>query len=425
MSDEQEDVDPDTLLPSFDRDADLTNVFLDLLSFPTPNPPGDTTDIADYVRAFLDDAEVEYETIAAEPTKPNIVLTVEGHRDETLLFNGHLDTVPFDPDEWEHDPLGEQVGDRIYGRGATDMKGAVAAMLVVARAYAIGDTPPPLDLQFAFVSDEEVASDAGLSTLLEWSAIDADACIVGENTCMQGRHSVTVADRGSIWLTLKARGDSAHGSRPSLGANAIDRLYAAIDHVRGSLSDRSLEIDETMEPIIDESVAFYAPLMGNRDAERLFRYPTVNLGTFDGGTAVNTVPESATARVDVRVTATVDTATVLSDIEECLSSHDHVSIVETSWSTGTMEDPNGPLVSAVADTAASIVDDRIYRRSATGGGDGKMLREAGISTVEFALGTDTAHAADEYLTRDALVANATIYAHVPFALADRFAENDP
>ncbi|MGM0398337.1 MAG: M20 family metallopeptidase [Halobacteriota archaeon] len=422
MSDEQDGTDPDSLLPSLDRDADLTDLFLDLLSFPTPNPPGDTTDIADYVATVLEDADIPYEAITSDPTKPNVVATIPGDRDETLLFNGHLDTVPFDAEDWEYDPLGEQVDDRIYGRGATDMKGALAAMLIVARSFARSDESPPLDLQFAFVSDEEVPSDAGLGTLLEESVIDVDACLIGENTCMQGRHSVTVADRGSIWLTLQARGESAHGSRPMLGANAIDRLYAAIDHLRTSLSNRPLRIDETIEPIIDESVAFYAPLLGETEAERLFRYPTVNLGTLEGGTAINTVPESAIARVDVRLTATVDTATVLSDIRDCLAGHEHVSIVETSWSTGTFEAPDGPLVSAVAETAASVVEDRIYRRSATGGGDVKQLRDAGISTVEFALGTDTAHAADEYLPREALLANAEIYARVPFALARRFSE---
>lgn len=424
MSDEQGPSTRDSVLPSSNPEPELASLLLDLLSIPTENPPGETTEIANYVESYLRDAGIPYEEIASDPAKPNVVATIDGDRDETLLFNGHLDTVPFDGDDWEYDPLGERVGDRIYGRGATDMKGSLAAMLLVARSFEERDEDPPLNLKFAFVSDEEVPSSAGLETLLEHEKLDAHACIVGENTCMEGRHSVTVADRGSIWLTLQAEGESAHGSRPTLGTNAIDLLYEAIDHLRTSLSNRRLTIDETIEPIIDESVEFYAPLMGAAEAERLFRYPTVNVGTMDGGTAINTVPETATARIDVRLTATVDTPTVLSDIRDCLASHDRVAITEASWSVGTYEDPGGPLVSAVADTAEAVVDDRIYRRSATGGGDVKTLRNAGMSTVEFALGTDTAHAADEYLQVDALVANAAIYAQIPFALAKRFAAAD-
>ena len=78
------------------------------------------------------------------------------------------------------------------------MKGAVAAMLTTARTYVETDTTPPVTLRFAFVSDEETGGDAGLAALVAANRIKADACIIGETTCEQGRHSVTVADRGSI-----------------------------------------------------------------------------------------------------------------------------------------------------------------------------------------------------------------------------------
>jgi len=124
-------------------------------------------------------------------------VTLPGASDRTLLYNGHLDTVPFDADVWSFDPLGERVDDRLYGRGATDMKGAVAAMLFAIRAFTETDIEPPVDLAFAFVSDEEVGGDAGLPALLEADRLEADACVIGEPTCEVGRHSVTVADRGA------------------------------------------------------------------------------------------------------------------------------------------------------------------------------------------------------------------------------------
>jgi succinyl-diaminopimelate desuccinylase len=94
-------------------------------------------------------------------------------------------------------------------------------------------------------------------------------------------------------------------------------------------------------------------------------------------------------------------------------------ISEASWSIGTYVDPTNPVVAATTAVAESVSGERVYRRSATGGGDAKNLRNAGIPTVEFGVGTDTVHAVDEYTTVDALVANATVYASLPWAYAER------
>ncbi|MFW5938564.1 MAG: M20 family metallopeptidase [Halanaeroarchaeum sp.] len=399
----------------------LVDRTLDLLSYETGNPPGTTRDVMDHLESLLTDLGLDVDRFAVDGAKPNLIATLPGTGDATLCYNGHLDTVPFDREEWSTDPLGDRQGDRIYGRGATDMKGAVAAMVEVARAYAETDTTPPVTLRFALVSDEETGGAAGLKALLEGGRVDADAAVIGETTCSNGRHSVTVGDRGSIWLTLAATGEAAHGSRPPMGVNAIDRLYEAVDLVRDSLHSRSLDLDPRLDPIVEDSVAYYAPSMGEETVRDLFLHPSVNLGTFEGGSAVNSVPETARAELDVRLAPGVDTATVLADVRECLDGHEGVEIVDVSWSVGTFEDVDSPLVDATASLAADVTGDRICRRCATGGGDAKKLRNAGISTVEFGLGTDTMHAVDEYTTVEALRGNALVYARLPYALADRLA----
>ena len=395
----------------------LTDLALDLLAIDTSNPPGDTREIAGAIERFLDPLPVEVERVAVDPAKPNLLVRLPGESDRTLLYNGHLDTVPFDAAAWTRDPLGERVDDRVYGRGATDMKGAVASMLFALRAFTATDAEPPVDLRFAFVSDEEVGGDAGLPALLKDGRIDADACVIGEPTCEAGRHSVTVADRGSIWLTLEATGEGAHGSRPMLGVNAVDRLYGAVETLRDRFGSERLEIAPEVEPIVEESVDYYAPTMGAETARALFRYPSINLGVFEGGDSVNSVPQSARAEVDVRLTAGVRTPDVLSRIRACVADCEGIAITDVSWSVGTAERPDSPLVEAVASTAAEVTGERVARRSATGGGDAKTLRNAGIPTVEFALGTDTLHAVDEYVPVDALVGNALVYAQVPSAWA--------
>ena len=395
----------------------LTDLALDLLAIDTSNPPGDTREIAGAIERFLDPLPVEVERVAVDPAKPNLLVRLPGESDRTLLYNGHLDTVPFDAAAWTRDPLGERVDDRVYGRGATDMKGAVASMLLALRAFATTDADPPVDLRFAFVSDEEVGGDAGLPALLKDGRIDADACVIGEPTCEAGRHSVTVADRGSIWLTLEATGEGAHGSRPMLGVNAVDRLYGAVETLRDRFGSERLTIAPEVEPIVEKSVDYYAPTMGAETARELFRYPSINLGVFEGGDSVNSVPQSARAEVDVRLTAGVQTPDMLSRIRACVADCEGIAITDVSWSVGTAERPDSPLVEAVASTAAEVTGERVARRSATGGGDAKTLRNAGIPTVEFALGTDTLHAVDEYVPVDALVGNALVYAQVPSAWA--------
>ncbi|WP_423751805.1 M20 family metallopeptidase [Salinirarus marinus] len=394
---------------------ELVTVSTDLLAVDTSNPPGDTREIVSEIEQFLDPLPVDVEQFAVDPAKPNLIVRIPGESDRTLLYNGHLDTVPFDAEAWTHDPLGERVDERVYGRGATDMKGAMASMLFTIQAFAATDTEPSVDLLFAFVSDEEVGGDAGLPALLENGELKADACVIGEPTCEERRHSVTVADRGSIWLTLEASGEGAHGSRPVLGVNAIDRLYDAVETLRDRFGSSRLEIDPDVEPIIEESVEYYGPSMGEDVARELFQYPSINLGVIEGGDTINSVPQSARAEIDVRLAAGVRTPHVLAGIRDCVADCEGITIADVSWSIGTAEAPDSPLVEAVASTAATVTGERIFRRSATGGGDAKTLRNAGIPTVEFALGTDTVHAPNEYVPVDVLVDNAVVYAQLPAA----------
>jgi succinyl-diaminopimelate desuccinylase len=402
-----------------DGESALLETVLELLSFETPNPPGDTRAVADWTEHYLEDAGLTVDRIVADPAKPNLLATLPGEREWTLLYLGHLDTVPFDETEWTHDPSGEQVDSRIYGRGATDMKGPLGAMLEAVRAFAVTDTTPPVSLALALVSDEEIAGDAGLPTLLDANALDADACLIGETTSETDRYSVTVADRGSIWLTIDATGEGAHGSRPMLGANAIDRLYGAVEMIRTRFGELALDIPAAVEPIIDESVSYYSPKLGQSAARRLFEQPTINLGTIDGGESVNSVPTSARARLDIRLAPGVETPEVLAEIRHCARECDGVELTDVSWSVGTFESLDEPLVEATTALAKRVTGGTVYRRSATGGGDAKKLRNAGLPTIEFALGTDTVHAVDEYTTVDALTGNAELYARLPYELVER------
>lgn len=400
-----------------DRTEEIVETALELIQIDTQNPPGETAAAIDAVDTLLSNHGLDTRRIVADPAKPNLFAQLDGQRDATLLFNGHVDTVPFAADSWTYDPLGERDGEWVYGRGATDMKGPLAAMLDAILVLAEAESKPPVNVAIAVVSDEETGGEVGVRTVLD-QGMSVSACVIGETTCEGGRHSVTVADKGSIWLTLESTGEGAHGSRPVLGRNAIDQLYESIETLRFRFGDRELDLEPAVTPIIQESIEYYRPLMGEQAAGNLFQYPTINLGRFEGGEAINAVPERAKAEIDIRLSPGVQTADTLSNIRTCIRDCDDVSITDLSWSIGTYERPDSPLVTAVTEVASQVTEERIYRRSGTGGGDAKKFRNHGIPTVEFGIGTDTAHAVDEYTTADALRTNAQIFTRLPTVFAD-------
>lgn len=138
-------------------------------------------------------------------------------------------------------------------------------------------------------------------------------------------------------------------------------------HIGPTLLERELATDPEMEPIIDESVGFYEPEPGAEAARSLYRNPTINLGILEGGTAINTVPASACARVDIRLSAGVDTGDVLRLILACLADMDGIELTDLSWTSGTYEPLGTPLVEGSSNAAEHVVDDRVYCRSATAG----------------------------------------------------------
>lgn len=410
MSDEEM---PTPVTWARNRERAAASLALALVGFDTQNPPGHTAEIVDWIEERLRTWDIETERVVADSAKPNLVATIPGESDRTLLFNGHLDTVPYRPGRWSYDPLGEREGDRIYGRGAEDMKGPIASLLLAAGAYAETGTTPPVNVRFAFVADEETGGEAGTATLLDRGAVDPEACVVTETTSAADRRSVTVAERGKLWLTLEARGRAAHGSRPMLGINAIDRLDDAIEACRDSIDGRRLSIDPVLNPVIEESVDYYAQAVGRETARAMFERPTTNLGTFNGGEAINSVPERAVAELDVRLTPGVDPTEVLAALRDVLDEHDHVSIRDIDSTTGTYEAADSPIVDPITEAARRVTGDRIHRRCASGGSDARLLRNAGIPSVEFGLGIGTAHATNEHTTVETIVGNAAVYSLLP------------
>jgi acetylornithine deacetylase/succinyl-diaminopimelate desuccinylase-like protein len=197
---------------------------------------------AEYVAARLGEAGLAPLLLESAPGRANVVARMTGTNPSApaLLLHGHLDVVPADPAEWTIHPFSGEIRDGIiWGRGAVDMKNAVAVVLALARQWAVTGRRPGRDIVLAFTADEEDTAADGAGWLVSRHPELFEGCTeaVGESggfTFHAGPglrlYPIASAERGTAWLRLTARGTAGHGSKPN-PANAVTRLAAAVARI--------------------------------------------------------------------------------------------------------------------------------------------------------------------------------------------------
>lgn len=348
---------------------DAVAVTRDLLRFDTVNPPGRERDCAQYAGRLLEGwgYQVSYHDYADGRT--NVVARAGGSEAKPpLCLTGHLDVVPLGSRAWTKDPFaGESDGDRLYGRGASDMKAGVAAMLLAARAFAgkLSGTPGVVLVLTAGEENGCVGSRhlAGLPQVMG----RAGAIVVGEPTS----NYPYVGHKGSLKFHARFRGVAAHGSMPELGENAISKAARAVTQL--------------------ESLDFGAaphPVMGA---------PTLNVGTFAGGSGVNLVPDAAEIGVDIRTVPGMDHAALRARLAALLGAGTELDVfsdLEPVWT-----EPDDAWVRKVFEIVRSHAGIAAEPRTATYMTDAANLRKvyAGAPTVVLGPGEpQMAHQTDEY-----------------------------
>lgn len=255
---------------------DVVQIATELVRFNTVNPPGDEQAAALYVAGFLERRGGSVAQHDFSPGRSSLVAT-RGGSDASLaplVLTGHLDTVLLGAKPWSADPFGETRGDRLYGRGSSDMKAAVAAMLVAA---ATTGRRLRRGLTLVITAAEETGS-AGARYLAQRGALGrASGLLVGEPT----GNRLAVAHKGALHLRYRTRGRTAHGSMPDLGDNAVTKALQAL---------ASLDADRILPPTLH-------PLLGE---------PTLTVTSIHGGDNVNSVPDACTFTLDVRTVPGVD-----------------------------------------------------------------------------------------------------------------------
>jgi acetylornithine deacetylase len=258
---------------------ETTRLLRDLVRLPSVNPMGRPLHgdflyehrVTAYLDQFFHDLGVPYERQNVAPQRDNIVARFElpGAR-RSLLFEVHQDTVP--TDNMTIDPFGGVIDNgRLYGRGACDIKGGMAAMLA-AFARLVRERPAgAANLLLACTVDEEHTF-LGVQQLVR--RFRADAAVVAEPTQLQIVH----AHKGAVRWHLETTGRSCHSSRPELGVNAIYHMARVLPAVEA-----------------------FADWLRTSRTDPLLGPPTLSVGIIEGGTSVNTVPDRCRVEIDRRL----------------------------------------------------------------------------------------------------------------------------
>ncbi len=308
---------------------------------------------------------------------------------KSLMLNGHIDTVGVD---YMPNPFSAEIRDgKLYGRGAYDMKGSIAASLAAVKALHDAGQTLPGDLLIAAVADEEYAS-LGTADLV--SRYHPDAAIVTEPTELQ----LATAHKGFIWLEVTVAGKAAHGSRPQLGIDAnlkMGRFLHELDQLEQELRAR--------EP---------HPLIGP---------PTLHAALIKGGSAMSVIADRCELCIERRTIPGETEAQVLAEIQTRLdrlsaSDRDFHATVKSFF----VRDPfevaaTDPIVLAVQRAAAQTLERAIQPDGVSFWTDAALLAAAGIPTVVYGpIGTG-AHAAEEWVDLRSVEQAALIYAQTALA----------
>jgi acetylornithine deacetylase/succinyl-diaminopimelate desuccinylase-like protein len=219
---------------------EATELLQELIRVDTVNPPGNETRAAEVLREYLGDHGVESELYAKVPERANLVARIPGSGGgPRLVLLSHTDTVLADPAEWELDPWsGELREGQIWGRGALDMKGQVAASAVAIASLAREGFEPRGDLIFAACADEEVGAGFGLQWLCRAhpEAVRAEYCVnegAGDRLVLGGRvfYVCSTAEKMSSPFRLRVHGRSGHASRPGIADNALVKAAPLVERL--------------------------------------------------------------------------------------------------------------------------------------------------------------------------------------------------
>ena len=390
------------VLRHIDRE-ELARLAQELVRIPSVYRPeeaeGNEARVARFLTEYLEREGLDVSVEAVAPGRPNVWAAWDGVRPgKTLLFEAHTDVVTEGrAEDWEHPPFAaEKVGDRIYGRGACDTKGNLAAAVVAVKAIKDSGVPFPGRLVLCHPVDEEGMM-AGIKAFIEGGHAER---VDGAVICEPEENQLCIKQKGALRVEVIVRGRMAHGAMPLSGVNPVTRAAKFVVAVE------ELEAEEVERHGED-------PFLGYPSLT-----PTILLGPDRGEPQLNVIPASAYVALDIRTVPSQSHEELVRRLEERLSKLESedpdfdatLEVIEERPPTETsMEDP---LVGAMSAAYRDLTGEEPRYNGVPGATDGTYLSTwAGVPIVTTGAGDrEIPHHRDEWVSVDELLSTCRLYA---------------
>ncbi|MET3655448.1 M20 family metallopeptidase [Sporosarcina psychrophila] len=367
------------------RKDELIELCSSLIQIPSENPPGDSTEISQFITDYLKQYDLEPEWHEASDKMFNLISSYGNKEGKNLIYCGHTDVVPAgDLTKWDFNPFsGEVVDGWMLGRGASDMKAGLAGLIFVYGLMKRMDIQLPGQLTLAIVPDEETGGEFGVPWLLENKLIAGDGALIAEPS---SPYNPTIGQKGSYWFELEVFGTPGHGSlSPIAGNNAITDAIKAIDKIQ-DLWDLNITIPDEIKPLIEVSQRY----MREVEKDRLKFQPvlekiTVNIGTIQGGTKSNIIPESCKVQVDCRLPFGIthdEVSLYLKDALDSLGIRYSIRLFGFK-SHANYTSAEDPVCRAIVDNITFVTDHEAYGVMQWASSDARHFRDYNIPVLQY------------------------------------------
>ena len=390
------------LLDQVEADREEIIQFLrGFIQAPSPNPPGDTRKAAEYITDYLDAKNITYKVVGPDPEKPNLISTHKTQKPGNhLILNGHIDVFPVgNPDGWSYEPWGgELVDDKIYGRGACDMKtGTTASIYTYTVLNELADELTG-SLTLTAVSDEETGGRLGAGWLVDnMPEVMGDCVINGEPS---SPYTIRFGEKGIVWLRVTVRGKGGHGAYPHLSPNPIKIASKLITELE-SLNEIPVDYPPNLHKAINEGRAEAEKALGVGGAD-VMRRLSVNIGSINGGVKINVIPRECSFEVDLRLPPGLSHEQVLSRVEDILDRYPGASYEEIRYDEALSSPPDGEMIETMrANSRLLGVDPKPI--ISLGGSDLKFWRSHDVPSYYYGPMNHGMGTVDEYVKVEELM----------------------
>jgi len=379
---------------------DIARLCSDLVRIRSENPPGRTDEVIAHIGQILDRHGVTSTITDDGCGRCNLVTEPA---DSGLLVCGHVDVVPALDEGWTDPPFSGAIRDeKVWGRGATDMKGGCAALIAAYLTFLdrFGHAPA----QMAFVCDEETGGDSGIRHLIMKNLISPCDCLIAEPT---PPYHPNIGQKGLVRLRLRFSGTPGHGSLyPLVGTSAIVEASDFIGYLN-KLHARKFTHDPCLQELIRRSSEVLAEEFSIAGADAILSRIMFNPGIINGGEKSNIVSQRCDLDVELRIPWGCDIPALVKEIR---SNFSRCEVLTEVTHAPSLTSPESRIVTETCNAVSHVLKKDATPVVQWAASDARHLRLSGFRVVEYGPGDlRSLHAIDEHVSIVSLEKSAEVY----------------